>query len=110
MSPATEAFKKAIEVLQRDMSRSDCEIIWLRGKNSMLDVQKALLDAETTYKNQSSKSKIRTVLASCSSRVAYYARMSFAAGSSGDTPLLNLYALLLIIPTSNSRYTLPALS
>ncbi|KAH8655433.1 hypothetical protein BX600DRAFT_469626 [Xylariales sp. PMI_506] len=70
---AKEAYDRAIEVLKENLSPAECDVIWLRGKNSMRDVQVALLEAELAYQNRSSKGKIRSMLTSCSSRVAYYA-------------------------------------
>ncbi|KAI1876814.1 uncharacterized protein JN550_000886 [Neoarthrinium moseri] len=72
-NPAKQAFDNAVEVLKKEMTPSDCDLIWLRGKNSMEDVQNALFEARAKYQSHSGKSKVRSILASCSSRVVYYA-------------------------------------
>jgi hypothetical protein len=74
LSPATEAFEKAKQALKDELSPHDCDLIWLRDKNSMIDVQKALVEAQLRYQDQTTKSKLRSLLTSCSSRVVYYAR------------------------------------
>jgi hypothetical protein len=73
MHPAKEAFEKAVKVFSQDVLPNEEHKRWLSEKTSMADVQKALQDAETNYKDSLSKSKVRTILMSCSSRVTYYA-------------------------------------
>ncbi|KAI4592676.1 hypothetical protein KJ359_010578 [Pestalotiopsis sp. 9143b] len=73
LDPAKQAFENAVEVLRKELSPTDCDLIWLRGKTSMQDVLNALIDARAKHQNDSGRSKLRSILASCSSRVAYYA-------------------------------------
>ncbi|KAI0126177.1 hypothetical protein BJ170DRAFT_462938 [Xylariales sp. AK1849] len=73
LDPAKAAFDNAVEVLKKDLSPSECDIIWLSERSSIIDVQKAVLEAQLKYQNRSTKSKIRSLLSSCSSRIVYYA-------------------------------------
>ncbi|KAI1333971.1 hypothetical protein F5Y15DRAFT_403337 [Xylariaceae sp. FL0016] len=73
LDSAKGAFNNAVEGLSKGLSSGECDMIWLQGKNSMSDVQAALIEAQAKYVSRAGKSKVRSLLASCSTRVAYYA-------------------------------------
>ncbi|KAI0012089.1 hypothetical protein F4779DRAFT_126490 [Xylariaceae sp. FL0662B] len=72
-NPAKAAFDEAVEILKNELSPAECDLIWIRNSNSMQDVQKVLLEVQLRYQIQSAKGKLRSLLASCSRRVVYYA-------------------------------------
>ncbi|KAI8630483.1 hypothetical protein F5Y19DRAFT_427756 [Xylariaceae sp. FL1651] len=70
--PAKNAYDAAIVTLQKELTLDENEAIWLRNQNSMQDVRTALSNAMKEYQTRSMDSKVRSWLASCSSRVMYY--------------------------------------
>ncbi|KAI1342484.1 hypothetical protein F5Y15DRAFT_412990 [Xylariaceae sp. FL0016] len=70
--PARDAYDAAVEALRKELSADEYKSIRLKRQNSMQHVQDALSDAMQEYRTRSKSSKIRTWLASCSSRVMYY--------------------------------------
>lgn len=69
--PIKEAYNTDIRDLKKHLSPADQK--WLDGRHTILDLQKALNEAQATYQNRSSKSEVRSALVSCSQRVAFYA-------------------------------------
>ncbi|KAI3320473.1 hypothetical protein HD806DRAFT_506518 [Xylariaceae sp. AK1471] len=69
--PIKAAYDADMNDLGAQLSPSDKE--WLKGKHTMADVQRALEAAQMTYRNRSTKSDVRVLLASCSQRIVFYA-------------------------------------
>jgi hypothetical protein len=69
--PIKEAYNTDIRDLKRQLNAEDQK--WLDGKHTIVDLQKALSDAQSAYQNRSAKSDIRSALVSCSQRVVFYA-------------------------------------
>src|SRR5687768_2637835 len=72
IDPAREAYNSALEILKKELTTDEYQMIWLRKQSSMQDVQKAVVDAMKEYDGRSKGSKARMWLASCSARVMHY--------------------------------------
>lgn len=69
---AKDAYDAAVKILESELAFNERHTIWLRNQTSMKDVHEALSAAIREYDARPKDSKIRTWLASCSSRVMYY--------------------------------------
>ncbi|KAF5502570.1 ATPase family AAA domain-containing protein 3B [Colletotrichum aenigma] len=68
--PAKDAYDKAVNILRKDLTAAECQVI--QRQNSIQDVRFALDKALEEYQKKSKASKVRDWLAKCSSRVMYY--------------------------------------
>ncbi|TDZ26513.1 hypothetical protein Cob_v001431 [Colletotrichum orbiculare MAFF 240422] len=71
--PARAAKDKAVEILKKELTTAELEVLRLQERNSIQDVQSALDSALEEYQLKSKTSKARDWLSKCSSRVMYYA-------------------------------------
>ncbi|OBR14149.1 Nacht domain protein [Colletotrichum higginsianum IMI 349063] len=70
--PARHAYESAVETLRNELTPDEYQTIWLRSQTSMQDAQDAVTNALKEYQAKTKGSRVRTWLASCSSRVMYY--------------------------------------
>ncbi|WQF76109.1 hypothetical protein CDEST_01123 [Colletotrichum destructivum] len=70
--PARHAYESAVETLRNELTTDEYQTIWLRNQTSMQDAQDAVANALKEYQAKTKGSRVRTWLASCSSRVMYY--------------------------------------
>ncbi|KAK6209491.1 hypothetical protein QIS74_11075 [Colletotrichum tabaci] len=66
------AYESAVETLRNELTTDEYQTIWLRSQTSMQDAQDAVTNALKEYQAKTKGSRVRTWLASCSSRVMYY--------------------------------------
>ncbi|TKA77497.1 hypothetical protein B0A49_00787 [Cryomyces minteri] len=70
---AQDIYNRAVARFNDELTKDESKRKWLRGKNTIQDVQAAVLEAQSRYQAKSEQSKIRTWLASLSARLMHYA-------------------------------------
>ncbi|KAK2779386.1 nacht domain protein [Colletotrichum kahawae] len=70
--PAKDAYERAVEILRKELTAAERQLIRLGEHNSIQDVRLALDKALEEYQKKAKGSKVRDWLAKCSSRVMYY--------------------------------------